>query len=115
MKVRGKCENAVIAWRLETDPVLKPGFVPLYHQLRELLTEKIESGEWMPGHQLPGENQLTAEFGVSRFTVRQALGLLERQGVVERRHGKGSFVARPKYVHNLLLNGVISDIKPQQI
>jgi GntR family transcriptional regulator len=95
--------------------LLQPGFVPLYHQLRELLTEKIESGEWTPGHQLPGENQLTAEFGVSRFTVRQALGLLERQGLVERKRGKGSFVARPKYVHNLLLNGAISGVQPQKM
>jgi GntR family transcriptional regulator len=95
--------------------LLQPGFVPLYHQLRELLTEKIESGEWTPGYQLPGENQLTAEFGVSRFTVRQALGLLEKQGLVERKRGKGSFVARPKYVHNLLLNGAIAGIQPQKI
>ena len=94
--------------------MLQPGFVPLYHQLKELLTEKIESGEWTPGYQLPGENQLTAEFGVSRFTVRQALGLLEKRGLVERQRGRGTFVARPKYVHNLLVHGAIGRIQPQK-
>jgi GntR family transcriptional regulator len=75
---------------------------PLYHRLREFLLEKIESGEWQPGHQLPGEHQLTAEFGISRATVRQALQLLESQGRIERRQGKGTFVARPKFAYNLL-------------
>lgn len=76
--------------------------MPLYHQLRELLGEKIESGEWEPGHRLPGENDLTVEFGVSRATVRQAMQLLENQGLVERIQGRGTFVGRPKVAHDLL-------------
>lgn len=76
--------------------------MPLYHQLRELLGEKIESGEWEPGHRLPGENDLTVEFGVSRATVRQAMQLLENQGLVERVQGRGTFVGRPKVAHDLL-------------
>jgi GntR family transcriptional regulator len=61
--------------------------LPLYHQLRELLRDKIESGEWQAGHQLA--------------TVRQALQLLENDGLVERIHGKGTFVGRPKVAHDL--------------
>jgi GntR family transcriptional regulator len=76
--------------------------VPLYHQLKELLVEKIESGAWGPGYQLPPELQLAAEFQVSRATVRQAMQLLASQGLIERRQGLGTFVARPKISHNLL-------------
>jgi len=76
--------------------------VPLYHQLKELLVEKIESGEWATGHQLPPELQLSSEFRVSRATVRQAMQLLAIQGLIERRQGRGTFVARPKISHNLL-------------
>jgi GntR family transcriptional regulator len=85
--------------------VLEPGLVPLYHQLRLLLTERIESGLWPPGHCLPAETALAAEFGVSRATVRQALHHLDREGLVERIKGVGTFVARPKVSHNLLAIG----------
>jgi GntR family transcriptional regulator len=83
--------------------MLKRDAAPLYHQLRELVTEKIESGEWEPGRQLPSEPDLAREFGVSRATVRQALQLLESQGLVERIQGKGTFVGRPKFANNLML------------
>jgi GntR family transcriptional regulator len=76
--------------------------LPLYQQLKEFLNERIESGEWQPGHQLPTEVQLSSEFGVSRVTVRQAMELLARQGLVERKQGRGTFVGRPKVAHNLL-------------
>jgi len=76
--------------------------LPLYHQLREFLRDKIEGGEWEPGHQLPGEGDLQSEFGVSRATVRQALQLLENDGLIERIQGKGTFVGRPKIASNLM-------------
>lgn len=76
--------------------------LPLYHQLKELLTERIESGEWAPGDRLPTESEFSTQFGVSRVTVRQALQLLVNQGLVERRQGLGTFVGRPKVAHNLL-------------
>ena len=82
--------------------MLKRDAVPLYHQLRELLSEKIESGEWLPGRQLPSEPDLAREFGVSRATVRQAMQLLESQGLVERIQGKGTFVGRPKFANDLM-------------
>lgn len=78
------------------------GHAPLYHQLKELLRDKMASGEWQPGQRIPTERQLCELFGVSRATTTQALKDLERMGLVERRQGKGSFVAQPKLVQNLL-------------
>ena len=76
--------------------------IPLYQQLKEFVTDKIDRGEWQPGHRLPSENELANEFGVSRLTVRQALQLLQSQGLVERAQGRGTFVGRPKVAHDLL-------------
>jgi GntR family transcriptional regulator len=83
--------------------VLKRDVIPLYHQLKELVTGKIESGEWEPGRQLPTEKELSTEFGVSRATVRQAMQLLEHQGLIERFQGRGTFVGRPKVANNLMM------------
>ena len=47
--------------------------VPLYHQLKIALMNAIQAGQWQPGQQLPNENQLAEDFGVSKITVRQAL------------------------------------------
>lgn len=78
------------------------GRVPLYHQLKDFLRDKIESGEWQPGQRIPPERELCGAFNVSRATTTQALNDLERMGLVERRQGKGTFVARPKLVQSLL-------------
>ena len=60
----------------------------VFTQLKELLVQ----GEWKPGEKLPSENELAAQFGVSRITVRQALQKLGALGLVETRLGEGSFV-----------------------
>jgi GntR family transcriptional regulator len=82
--------------------VLRKSSFPLYHQLKDLLTEKIENAEWEAGYKLPSEAELSAEFGVSRITVRQAMQLLENSGMVERKRGLGTYVGRPKVSHDLL-------------
>jgi GntR family transcriptional regulator len=74
---------------------------PLYHQLKELLRGKIESGEWKTGQRIPPEMVLCRAFHVSRATTTQALNDLERMGLVERRQGKGTFVAPPRFVRSL--------------
>jgi len=56
--------------------------------------ERIFSGEWAPGSQIPGEVELARELGVSVITVRQALGQLVREGYIRRERAKGSFVSR---------------------
>lgn len=62
-------------------------------QLAEGLRERLRSGEWAEGSQLPTEAALTAEYGVSRSTVRAALQQLEAQGLTITRHGTGTFVS----------------------
>ena len=64
---------------------------PLHDQLVDIFRDKIEH-ELAPGDMLPSERELTDRFGVSRTTVRLALQELESLGLVQRRHGKGTFV-----------------------
>lgn len=71
--------------------------VPLYHQLQELLRAHIESGVCLPGEQLPTEEELAKQFGVSKITVRQALQNLADLKYITRRHGRGTFVERRKF------------------
>lgn len=70
--------------------------VPLYHQLKNVLMEKLKSGEWKPNDQLPTEDELGTQFGVSKATVRQALRDLAQAGLVRREQGRGTFVAEQK-------------------
>lgn len=65
---------------------------PLYDQLVDILTEKIEQ-EYRPGDLMPSERELSERYGLSRTTVRLALQELERLGMVVRQHGRGTFVA----------------------
>ncbi|SMB79856.1 GntR family transcriptional regulator [Deinococcus hopiensis] len=75
---------------------LDPGSAtPVYLQVAQGLTSRIESGVLEGGAALPSERELAAELGVSRVTVRQALTLLAQQGTVTRRHGSGTFVNPP--------------------
>ena len=78
---------------------------PLYRQLENLLAEKIDNGTLAPGSKLPTENELVDTYRVSRVTVRKALDALSQRGYLERRSGKGTFVAEEKLQRPL--NGVI--------
>jgi GntR family transcriptional regulator len=70
--------------------------VPFYFQLSALLELEIVSGRWEPGFRMPSEPSLCEHFGVSRTTVRQALGRLEQEGLVVKRKGQGTFVAESR-------------------
>jgi DNA-binding GntR family transcriptional regulator len=70
--------------------------VPLYIQIAEGLIGKIESGELAPGDQLPPERDLSEQLGVNRMTLRRALRVLEAQGLIDRRHGVGTYITAPK-------------------
>jgi len=72
---------------------LKASAGPLYLTIAQLMRGRIVAGHWQPGAQLPTLNALIREFGASRMTVRQAVSVLEREGLVWRRQGKGTFVA----------------------
>ena len=69
--------------------------IPLYVKIRESLRQKIASGELVMGQKLPSEDELAAQFGVSRMTVRQGITDLIDEGLLYRRHGVGTFVAYP--------------------
>ena len=70
--------------------------VPLYFQIRQSLLDRIRSEELKPGDAVPSEQTISAQFGVSRMTVRQALKSLADLGVIYSRRGKGTFVAGHK-------------------
>lgn len=70
--------------------------IPLYIQIAEGLISQIESGTLIPGEQLPPERDLSETIGVNRMTLRRALGVLESQGLILRKHGVGTFIAEPK-------------------
>lgn len=74
---------------------------PLYVQIRDTLRARIMDGSYPPHSQMPSEQELCVMFGVSRITVRQALGDLQKEGLIFRIHGKGTFVAKPKAFQNV--------------
>ncbi len=65
---------------------------PLHQQLSRILSERIAAGEYPPGGLLPSEADLCRTYGISRSTVRQALGSLVNGGLVRRTRGRGTFV-----------------------
>lgn len=74
---------------------------PLYVQIKETLRKRILDGTYAPHSQMPSEHELCAMFGVSRITVRQALGDLQKEGILFKLHGKGTFVSKPKAFQNV--------------
>ncbi len=62
-----------------------------YLKIRDLLVEQFRKQGYQQGTKLPGELALTKELGVSRTTIRQALSMLEEDGIIEKRHGSGTF------------------------
>jgi GntR family transcriptional regulator len=74
---------------------------PLYAQIKDALRERILDGTYAPHSQMPSEHELCAMFDVSRITVRQALGDLQKEGLLFKLHGKGTFVSKPKAFQNV--------------
>ena len=72
----------------------KDSATPLYLQLAELLAADIRRGSPQPGGRLPNEARMSEDHQVSRLTVRKALSLLEEQGLIARKQGKGTFVSQ---------------------
>ncbi len=65
-----------------------------YGRLAQALRDRILQGEWAPGDVIPAESALAQSYGVALGTMRQALSLLVEDGVLQRRHGKGTFVTQ---------------------
>ncbi|TPL85714.1 histidine utilization repressor [Mesorhizobium sp. B2-3-14] len=70
--------------------------VSLHQRILSDIREKILSGTWAPGHRIPFEHELTAEYKCSRMTVNKALSQLAKAGLIERRRRSGSFVRQPQ-------------------
>jgi len=70
-----------------------PAFSPLYQQIKGLILQSLQAGEWKPGEAIPSEMELAARFRVSQGTVRKAIDELAAENLVVRRQGKGTFVA----------------------
>ncbi|MCM4084894.1 winged helix-turn-helix domain-containing protein [Paractinoplanes hotanensis] len=64
-----------------------------YRQLAGILRDRIRSGELHPGQRMPSEKDLHDEFGLARETVRRAMAVLRSEGLIDIRHGHGTFVA----------------------
>ncbi|GAB7181200.1 GntR family transcriptional regulator [Kitasatospora sp. Ki12] len=65
---------------------------PKYQRIADALKSAIDTGRYRAGDRLPGENDLMDEYGVARMTARQALGVLQSEGIAEARRGAGVFV-----------------------
>jgi GntR family transcriptional regulator len=101
--------------------MLKHKGIPLYYQVETVLRNKILSGELPRAVTLPSEDALAEEYQVSRITIRQALSLLEKDGLVVRKRGKGTFVSEkatiprsPKwngFMEDLILMGIETTTK----
>ena len=74
--------------------MLRDKAIPLYYQLETILRRKILSGELAPGSALSSEDALAEEYQVSRITVRQSLAALEKDELIIRRRGKGTFISQ---------------------
>ena len=70
-----------------------PTFSPLYRQIKALILQALESGEWRPGQAIPSEQELASRFSVSQGTVRKAIDEMAAENLLVRKQGKGTYVA----------------------
>ena len=97
--------------------MLNPGSpVPLYHQLADILLEKIRSGEYPAGAKIQSEHDLAQTYGIGRPTARQATDLLVRKNILVRKRGSGTFVMeQPQEIDLFSLGGTISSFREKGI
>src|SRR4030081_1724055 len=100
------------ARRGSTDTVLdRASPVPLYYQLAQNMETAIRSGRLSSGSHLDNEIDLARQLGVSRPTVRRAIGLLANKGLVIRRHGIGTLVVPVRVRRPVRLSSLYDDLK----
>lgn len=88
---------------------------PKYLQVRQVLERRLAS-EYELGQQIPTEQELCAEFGVSRETVREAVHGLEADGIVQRRRPRGTFlIRRPDQAATQRITGLVEDLPALQL
>lgn len=72
---------------------IAPRFAPLYLQVKSLITERLQRGDWKPGETIPSEVELAVRYRVSQGTIRKAIDELASERLLVRRQGRGTFVA----------------------
>ncbi|HEY7035575.1 MAG TPA: GntR family transcriptional regulator [Thermomicrobiales bacterium] len=94
---------------------VKNGPLPRYYQLKEIIRDRIRSGEWAAGTLIPSERELCERYGISRMTARQSVTELVNEGLLYREQGKGTYVGRPKIAQQLLrLTGFTEDMRARE-
>jgi GntR family transcriptional regulator len=78
--------------------------LPLYQQVKEDIKAAIENGRYKPQEKIPAEPELSAEYSVSRITVRRAIEELCSEGYLVKMQGRGTFVSSPR-IHRKMFNG----------
>jgi DNA-binding GntR family transcriptional regulator len=91
-------QNNITAWNTRGNPLESPRINMSfnhthYGKIAARLRAFIRTGRWQPGQRLPAERALCDQFKLSRITIRQALGLLESERLLKRRHGSGTYVS----------------------
>jgi GntR family transcriptional regulator len=88
--------------------------IPRYVQLADVLRERIARGHWTEGGKLPSLEALVREFDVARVTVRQAVDVLAREGLVSPERGRGTFVReqkpRDRRLHTVTTMGELAEL-----
>lgn len=72
--------------------------MPLGYKIANRIVDRIRGGEWQAGEQIPSEDELARQLGVSRNTVREAIAQLIQEGYLIKRHGIGTFVKSPEAI-----------------
>ena len=85
--------TVALAASLSVSTLQAPAFSPLYQQIKSLILQSLQNGEWKPGEAIPSEMDLATRFRVSQGTVRKAIDELAADNLLVRRQGKGTFVA----------------------
>jgi len=75
--------------------IVRSASVPYYVQVAGIIRDQLRDGRWAPGELIPSESGLCEMFGVSRTAIRQALGELVDEGLLQKEKGRGTFVSRP--------------------
>jgi GntR family transcriptional regulator len=72
--------------------IVHEGPVPIYSQIVDYVTARVESGDWEPGRRLPAERDLAERWGVAYLTIRRAMAVLRERGLIVSVQGRGTFV-----------------------
>lgn len=88
--------------------------LPVYRQIEAAILSNIRNGVWSEDDKLPSEDDLAKYFGVSRGTVRRAIGELVNEGVLKRLHGHGTFVAKPGHEYKIDTDNFLSFLEEME-